>query len=360
MTARASSNRKRKKRHREKVGSAPGTLVAAPDAGTTELTVIKFSPEGFEETRVDRFKPEDHSSSDEVRWFNLEGLKNVELLERLGEHFHISRLSLEDVIYSDRACADELEEQVFVKIPMFDHKTHQVEMLSLYLGCSYILTCQEGDPGDSLDPVRERLRSGKGQIRKRGADYLAYALVDAVVDAYFPVLDTWNHRLEQLEDALEQPNYRDETIDEIRTIRRGALNLRRTARYMREGLAFIARCQSSLISDSNRQFFKDSLEHATEVHDELETLREWTTELLNYHQSNLATRTNEAMQTLTVIATIFIPLSFIAGLYGMNFERNSPWNMPELGWTYGYPMVLAVMASVAISFLVYFRRKGWL
>lgn len=356
----AVKGKKRKRRHRESVGAAPGTLVAAPDAGDTQLTVIQFGPSAFEELKVDRFCPENFVQDLEVLWFNLEGLKNVELLERIGEHFHISRLSLEDVLYSDRAYPDELEEQIFLKIPMVDQESHQVEMMSLYLGRNYVLTCQEGEPGDSLDPVRERLRSGKGQIRKRGADYLAYALVDAVVDGYFPVLDSWNHRLEQLEDDLEDENYRTETVDEVRAIRRSALNLRRTARYMRDGLSFVARCRSNLISEGNRQFFKDCLEHATEVYDELETLREWTTELLNYHQSNLAARTNEAMQTLTVIATIFIPLSFIVGLYGMNFDRASPWNMPELGWTYGYPMVLGFMAMVATGFLVYFRRKGWI
>lgn len=342
------------------MGAAPGTLVAAPDAGDTQLTLITFTSDSFRENKVDRFCPDEYFHDNEVSWLNLEGLKNVELLERIGDHFHISRLSLEDVLYSDRACPDELEEQLFLKIPMVDRENHHVEMLSIYLGSSYVLTFQEGEPGDSLDPVRERLRSGKGQIRKRGADYLAYSLVDAVVDGYFPVLDAWNHRLEQLEDELENENYRTEAVDEIRAIRRSALNLRRTARYMREGLSFVARCSSNLISDANRQFFKDCLEHASEVHDELETVREWTTELLNYHQSNLATRTNDAMQTLTVIATIFIPLSFIVGLYGMNFDTSSPWNMPELKWTYGYPMILAFMAVVTTSFLVYFRRKGWI
>lgn len=334
--------------------------MASPDATNTELSYIRFGAESFEEESIERFVPEEQCRSGEVIWYNLEGLKNVPLLEKFGEHFGISRLSLEDVIYSDRAQADELEEQIFVKLPMLEPNTRQVEMLSLYLGKDYVLTFQDGEPGDSLEPVRERLRAGKGQIRKRGADYLAYALLDAVVDAYFPVLDSWNHRLEKLESELEGPSYRTGLVEELRESRRAVLSLRRTARYMREGLSFMVRCQSHLISESSRPFFKDSLDHACEVHDELETLREWTSELLNYHQSNIAARTNEAMQTLTVIATIFIPLSFLVGLYGMNFDRSSPWNMPELGWRYGYPALLFFMACVVAGFLSYFRRKRWL
>ncbi|MFA5506950.1 MAG: magnesium/cobalt transporter CorA [Vulcanimicrobiota bacterium] len=355
-----SARKKRKKKHRPVIGSTPGTLVAAPGATETVVSSIRYDAEHFTEKVVEDLGKLLESRRPGTLWLNFEGLKDVEAMEKVGKHFGIHRLALEDIVYSQRPRADEFEGHLFLSLAMLDPETRQLEQLAIFLGKDHVLTFQEGVPGDCLGSVRDRLREGKGQIRKRGADYLAYALVDNLVDTYFPLVDSWAHELDTLEDKIEK-NHRDkQSTARIRYIRREAGLLRRVVRHMREGISAWSKSRSPLLTEVSRPYFKDCLDHAVELHEELEHLREWTTELLNSHQSNLAQQTNEAMQTLTVIGAIFIPLSFIAGLYGMNFDPSaSPWNMPELKTYYGYPFVLFLMASVAGGFLVFFRRKGW-
>lgn len=353
-------SKRRKKKHRQTMGSAPGTLEAAPGAKDTEISLITYSEDEFKEAEVTQVSGDLFKKSKGVLWLNFEGLGDVKSLSLVGDLCGVHRLALEDIIYSDRPRADDFENFLFLSLPMLEPDTRHVEQLTMLLGKDTVLTFQDGLPGDCLSPVRARLRESKGQIRRRGPDYLAYALIDAVVDGYFPLTDSWSHRLEALEDQLELDPDDDELIGEVRGIRREAVLLRRTIRHMRESLSFLARSSSPLIAEETRPYLRDCLDHTVELHEELEHVREWTSELLNSHQSLLGQRTNDAMQTLTVIATIFIPLSFVAGLYGMNFDTSSPWNMPELQWKYGYPMVLSVMATIGCGFLVYFRRKSWL
>ena len=356
-----SSKRRRRKKHRQEIGSVPGTLQPSPEAGCTEVDFITFGGGDFLERRIEHFSDSLLQENLGVIWLDFEGLANVDIISQVGETFGIHRLALEDIFYSQRPRADDFEQHLFLNIPMLDPETKHIEQLGLLLGKDHVLTFQEGVPGDCLAPVRNRLRDSKGHIRKRGADYLAYAILDAVVDAYFPILDAWSHRLEILEEKLDLDPQNPELINDVRSIRREAVILRRTVRHLREGVSFFTKSPSVLLGDTSRPYFRDSLDHVVEVHEELEHLREWTSELLASHHSSLSQRTNEAMQTLTVIGAIFIPLSFIAGLYGMNFDvKASPWNMPELGWAYGYPMVLALMAFISGSFLLYFKRKGWL
>lgn len=350
----------RRKKHRQVHGSSPGTLVAPPGANQTEITVISYGAQDYREVDLGTVEGALAEQNLGVCWLNFEGLRDVQALHALGEHCHIHRLALEDVLYSERPRADDFDNYIFLSLPMLDCDTRHVEQLSVMVGEHRVLTFQEGAPGDCLSPVRARLRESKGQIRRRGPDYLAYALIDAVVDGYFPLVDSWSHRLEQLEEKLEADPDEHALIAEVRDIRREVVMFRRTVRHMREGVSFVARSTSPLISDETRPYLRDCLDHTVELHEEIEHIREWTTELLGSHQALVGQRTNEAMQTLTVIATIFIPLSFVAGVYGMNFDTSSPWNMPELQWYYGYPIVMGFMATIAGGFLLYFKRKGWL
>jgi magnesium transporter len=232
------------------------------------------------------------------------------------------------------------------------------EQISIIFGPNYVLTLQEV-PGDSFDPVRERIRHGKGRIRGRGSDYLAYALIDALTDEFFPVLEHFGERVEALEDALlERPG--PATLHEIHDIKRELLALRRAAWPERELLNAMMRNDSELITADTKIYLRDCYDHVVQAMDMIETYRELASGMLDVYLSSVSNRMNEVMKVLTIIATIFIPLTFIAGIYGMNFDPDrSPLNMPELRWYYGYPFSLALMAVVALALVYYFRRKGW-
>jgi len=233
------------------------------------------------------------------------------------------------------------------------------EQISIYLGSGFVLTFQER-VGDCLDPVRHRIREGAGRIRSQGADYLAYALLDAVIDHYFPVLEELGERLEALEDeVLRHPS--PAVISRIHAAKRDLLALRRVVWPQRESLHWLLREPIPLLAEDTRLHLRDCYDHVAHVMDMVETFRELASGLVDAYQSSLSNRMNEVMKVLTIIATIFIPLSFLAGLYGMNFSaESSPWNMPELRFYFGYPLALALMAVVAGVMLIYFRRKGWI
>jgi magnesium transporter len=233
------------------------------------------------------------------------------------------------------------------------------EQISMFLGERVLLTFQER-PGDCFDPVRTRLRAARGQIRNRQIDYLAYTLLDAVIDGYFPVLEGLGERLEDLEDrVIAAPA--DLEVARIHEIRRELLTIRRAVWPQREMVNALTRESSHYVTDQTRPYLRDCYDHTIQLMDIIETYREIATGLVDVYLSSVSTRLNEVMKVLTIIATIFIPLSFITGLYGMNFDTAaSPWNMPELAWYWGYPMALGLMAVVAAGLLYYFYRKGWL
>jgi magnesium transporter len=235
-----------------------------------------------------------------------------------------------------------------------------LEQVSLIVGRNYLLTIQEEPELDAFEPVRERIRHNKGAIRQQGTDYLAYSLIDAIIDGFFPVLEDYGERLEDLQDeVVSQPTKR--TLDKIHRIKRELLLLRRAIWPQRDAINSLIREDSQLVSQPVRIYLRDCYDHTVQVIDMVETYRELASNLMDIYLSSISNRMNEVMQTLTVISTIFIPLTFIAGIYGMNFDRSaSPVNMPELGWYYGYPSVLAVMLAIASSLLIYFWRRGWL
>jgi magnesium transporter len=349
-------------RRRAPPGTAPGTLVADPSATQPTIDLIAYGPDDFEEMEIGDIDELDALISKYPSiWLNVVGLGNLDLIRALGEKFSLHGLALEDVVnLHQRPKVEEYAENVFIVTRMIDPGPPlTTEQLSMFLGERFLLTFQER-PGDCFEPVRVRLRAGRGQIRSRNVDYVAYALLDAVIDGYFPVLETSGERLEVLEDSVMEQSA-DIQVKQIHEIKRELLHLRRAIWPQREMINALIRESSPFVTGQTRIYLRDCYDHTVQLMDIVETYREIATGLVDVYLSRMSTRLNEIMKVLTIISTIFIPLSFITGLYGMNFDRQmSPWNMPELGWYYGYPMVLGLMAVMAVGMLYYFYRKGWI
>jgi magnesium transporter len=342
-----------------KPGTAPGTLRApdTPATGPVRVTVIDYSPDHFEEKQIaDIEECFPYRDKQTVTWINVEGLHDIGLIEKLGQHFGLHSLALEDVLNcGQRPKLEDYGNYHFMVMKSLYLRDGELglEQISFFLSGTYVITLQEV-PGDSFEAVRQRIRQGgKGQIRRMGPDYLLYALVDALVDEFFPVLEAYGERVEELEDeVIEEPT--PDTLNEVHRIKRELLMVRRTAWPEREVINALQREEAHLIQPETRVFLRDCYDHTIQVIDMVETYRDLASGLLEVYLSSASNRLNEVMKVLTIISTIFIPLNFIAGLYGMNFH-----NMPELNSRYGYPMALGVMATVGISLVVYFRRKGW-
>ncbi len=296
-----------------------------------------------------------------VTWVNVYGLGDARILSELAQIFSLHPLALEDVVnLHQRAKVEQYATHQFIVAQMVSLAEHvDTEQLSLFLGHGFVLTFEERT-GDCLGAVRERIRAGTGHVRAAGADYLTYAILDAVIDAYFPALERYGEHLEALEDdVIARPD--NHAISRIRAIKHDLLVLRRAIWPQRDALNSLFRDAAPMITEDTRIYLRDCYDHVIRIMDLLETYRELATGLMDVYLSSVSNRMNEVMKVLTIIATIFIPLSFIAGVYGMNFNpERSPYNMPELAWRYGYPFALALMAAVAIGLLFFFRRRGWL
>jgi magnesium transporter len=296
-----------------------------------------------------------------VAWVNVDGLGDADTLRQLGEIFDIHKLALEDVVTVHQRPKVELYDgRLFIILRTVEEgEKVESEQFSIFLGKNFVLTFQER-PGDCLDPVRDRIRSGRGRIRQVGPDYLAYALLDAIVDHYFPLLEHFGDRLEALEDEI-LANPDSSTVAHVHDMKRDLRILRGAAWPLRDVMNSLLRDTSALVTDDTRVYLRDCYDHTIQILDILEVRRELCSDLTDLYVSRLSHRMNEIMKVLTIIATIFIPLSFVAALYGMNFDPDqSPWNMPELRWHWGYPFALAVMAAVAGVLLFYFHRRGWI
>ena len=293
-------------------------------------------------------------------WVDVVGLGDAKLISQLGVLFGLHPLALEDVVHiHQRAKVDEYDQHLFIVARMPRLAEHlESEQISFFLGEHFLLTFQER-ADDCFAPVRARLRMGLGRIRTSGASYLAYALLDAVVDSYFPVIDAFVNRLDELDEEVgvhPSPN----SIAKIHEVRGDLLLLRREIRPHREAVGELIRGPHRLLSEESQLYLRDCYDHTIQLTDIVDTYREMCGDLRDFYLSSVSHRLNETMKVLTMIATIFIPLSFMAGVFGMNFDRSSRWNMPELGWTFGYPLVLLAMLTVASGMLMFFRRKGWL
>ena len=354
---------KRRRLPTKVIGAPPGTLIAAEEALPTTLTA-----RGISETRVETFENVNVDQLAQLRsdwskvWIDVVGLRDTDTLRQLGDLFQLHDLALEDVVnVRQRPKVQDYGDFFFAIIRRFELIDTELsgEQISIFWGNGFVITFQER-PGDCFDPVRERLRKGVGRVRQGGIDYLAYALLDAVVDSYFPILEIFGDRLEELEEGLFGSK---KTVDlrDIRRNRRQLLAIRRNLWPLREALVQLHRVESSLISADTRTYLRDTYDHAIQLIDVLENYRELGGSLVDLYLSVTANRTAEVSRVLTVAATVFIPLSFVAGVFGMNFNsKKSPYNMPELNWYWGYPAALGLMLGIAVGLLLMFRRRGWL
>jgi len=359
---RGPSGRKYRMKRRPPPGSPPGTLVGVPGTPPPTIRVIAYGPEGIEEhtpARVEELTA--LLGRQPVTWIDIDALSDAETVRKLGEIFHLHPLAQEDILNTyQRAKVEPYGDHIFVVSRMFSMQAGvvQAEQFSLFFGPGILLSFQQV-PGDCLDPVRERLRRG-GSIRERGADFLAYALLDAVIDAYFPVIEECGTRLEEAEiEVFSRPG--PQAVRRIHDIRSDLLMLRRAVWPLRDAVNALVRDPHPMIREETRVFLRDCYDHTVQIMDLVETFRELAAGLTDIYLSSLGQRTNETMRLLTVISTIFIPLTFLAGLWGMNYDPgSSPFNMPELRWRWGYPVALLFMCTLGITMLVLFRRRGWL
>jgi magnesium transporter len=289
----------------------------------------------------------------------VDHIDDVKMVEGLGECYGLHPLVLEDIMNTDqRPKIEDYGEYAFIVLKMlhYQERSGQIEpeQISLILGQNFVFSFQEGKTGDVFGPIRDRIRNGKGRVRKMGADYLVYSLVDAVVDNYFVILEKLGERVEFLEEELvAQPTPR--TLKEIHSLKREMIFLRKALWPLREVIGVLERGESPLIRESTRIYLRDVYDHTIQVIDTIETIRDMVSGMLDIYLSSISNRLNAVMKVLTIIATVFMPLTFLAGLYGMNFKH-----MPELEWPWGYPMVLMIMLAVASSMLIYFKKKKWL
>jgi magnesium transporter len=365
MTNQRRHRRRLKPRARRRMapGTKPGTLAIAPDAQSTSIRVMAYDKDRLLEQEVEDPRDLQQLLNDwPVVWVDVVGLGDEGWLRGIAQVFHLHALALEDIVHvHQRAKVDAFEENLLCVLRIPDTSGEQLtEQFSLVLGKNYVVTFQER-PGDSFGLIRAGLRSEPMQSRQGvSPDYLAYRLIDAAIDAYFPVLEKVGDVLDRLDDP---PVVAQSTagFSELHVVRRELLLLRRAIWPLRDAISELRAEASPFISDSTRIFLRDCYDHTVQLIDLLESYRDIAGDVRDFYLTSISNRMNEIMKTLTIIATIFLPLSFIAGVYGMNFNTNvSSWNMPELNWRFGYVCALALMALVAAGMVWSFQRRGWL
>jgi len=353
-----------KKMHKKrsiKTGLPPGSLIHIGEkkAESVRISILDYDENQFQEkeakTIEECFPFKDKPTT---TWINIDGLHQVDIIEKIGKKFDFHPLLLEDILNTEqRPKIEDFETHIYIVLKMlyYDEKTNEItsEQISIIFGHNFVISFQEKE-GDIFDPIRERIRTGKGRIRKMGADYLAYSLMDGIVDSYFIILEKLGENIEDVEETMIT-DPKPETLRGIHSLKRKMISLRKSVWPLREVLSALERSESSLIREPTRIYLKDVYDHTIQVIDTVETYRDVLSGMLDVYLSSISNKMNEIMKVLTIIATIFIPLTFIAGVYGMNFEF-----MPELGWRWGYPAIWVVMISVGILMLVYFRKKKWI
>lgn len=357
-------------RRRSAPGSPPGTVVVDPLAPAPRMQLFSYGEHAFREAPEASLDDVDAGAAAGLTlWLNVDGLGHADTLERIGTRFALHPLALEDVVnVHQRPKFEAYDDHLFLIVrtpvassdaPVPEPAGLHTEQVAIVLGRDHVVTFQES-AGAAFEPVRHRLRKASSALRRRGADYLAYALLDAAIDAYFPVLEAYGERLEALEnDVVQRP--RREHVTRIHDLKRDLLTVRRAVWPLRDLLAAMLRDDTPLIAEHTRVYLRDCIDHTIQLIDMIETYREIASGLVDIHLASVSNRMNEVMKVLTIIATIFIPLTFVAGIYGMNFDPDvGPWSMPELRWRFGYPVVMLVMLSVAIGLVAWFRRLGWI
>ena len=352
-------------KHYHNPGTAPGTLVAKSDRRRpVTIHLIDYTEDRLEEVRLASAADcRDYLVRESRTWIQVNGQADPETLRNLGDLFGLHDLALEDVLNTGQRPKLELyDDQLFIiaAMPFYDGENLDIVQVSLFIGKNYLICLCPLDE-DPFEPVRKRMRlPNNRRFATRGIDYLLYALLDLVTDSAFPVLEQFGYQLEEMEtDLLENPNQR--TLAQIHSLKRELLVLRRVLWPQRELLTSLMRTEDPLIHANTQVYFRDCHDHSVQIIELLESFREMATSMLDIYLSSISQRTNETMRVLTIIATIFIPLTFVAGVYGMNFTNPaSPWAMPELGWYFGYPMVWGVMIALTAGLLWFFKRRGWM
>lgn len=349
------------KKRLKKAGLPPGTLlyIGERKLESARITFIDYDEQNFHEKQIDKIEEcFPFKGTPTVTWINIDGLHQTDIIERLGKHFELHPLILEDILNTtQRPKAEDLGNYIFIVLKMLSYNDQaeavQPEQVSMVLGQNFVISFQE-NIGDVFEQIRDRIRNAKGRIRKMGPDYLVYALIDAIVDGYFAILEKVGEKIEVLEEALiHDPG--DEILHQIHALKRELIGLRRSVWPLRELVGGIERSESALIKESTGMYLRDVYDHTIQVIDTVESYRDMVSGMLDIYLSSISNRMNAVMKVLTIIATIFIPLTFIAGIYGMNFKY-----MPELEWKFGYGAVLIIMVVVATIMLMYFRKKKWL
>jgi len=349
------------KRTKQTAGLTPGTLV---HVGEKKIEKVRIRIIDYDETQLEE---EEVKTVEEcfpfkdkptITWINIDGLHDLEVIEKIGKQFGLHPLVLEDIVNTgQRPKLEDLGSHIFVVLKMlyYDKEKNELEaeQVSLIFGENFVISFQER-VGDIFEPLRERIRKSKGRVRKAGADYLAYALIDSIVDNYFVILEQLGETIEDTEQELAtDPDVA--TLQTIRAFKKEMIFLRKSVWPVREVVNSLERGESPLINESTGIYLRDVYDHTIQIIDTVESYRDMLSGMLDVYLSIISNKMNEVMKVLTIFAAIFIPLTFVAGVYGMNFGF-----MPELGWRWGYFVVLLVMAAIGATMLFYFRRKRWL
>jgi len=345
----------------KKLGAVPGAIIYTGSKESQDLfiEVFDFTADKVEEKELVKIEEIFHYKSiNSITWININGLNHISEIEKIGKHYGLHPLILEDIVNThQRPKIDEYDSYIFIVLKMlyYDKDDSIVsEQVSFILGDNYVMTFQEAD-GDVFDSIRDRIKNAKGRIRTQGSDYLLYALIDAVIDHYYVILETMGNKIEELEDNLFSGSSQNDLSQNIQDLKREILKVRRAIFPLREIISRIEKNESLLILDKTQNYFRDIYDHVIQISESIDIYREMVWGLMGMYMTTISNKMNEVMKVLTIIATIFIPLTFIAGIYGMNFD-----NIPELHFKYGYHILLGVMIVLFISMLFYFKKKKWL
>tara|TARA_R110002049_G_scaffold47902_1_gene138419 strand:+ start:129284 stop:130366 length:1083 start_codon:yes stop_codon:yes gene_type:complete len=339
-------------------GASPGTLAITEDSPPPKIHVIHYAPDSVDEADVTDVEQLHQAHQPEtITWVDVQGYGDETMIRRIAEIFSLHPLAIEDVVNIPQRPKSEMYDKqmlIIVRMVQVGENFHiDAEQVSIVLGETYVLTFQE-KYGDVLEPVRKRIRSGKGPMRREKADYLAYALFDTIVDGYYPALEEIGNELEAIEEEVVE-NPTPELLRKLNSVRNKLTNLRRAIWPQREAANRLVRDETPLIRPHVRVYLRDTYDHCVQSSEVVEMYREMATGMISTYLSSIANRSNEVMKVLTIMASIFIPLTFLAGIYGMNFDH-----MPELHMRWAYPLVWITMFAVAIAMVLFFVRKGWI
>ncbi len=352
--------KKRKLRSKKHIGQIPGSVIYTGEKQDHKLFIEAFDYNKDMHIEKELLDVEECFNFEfgTVTWININGLNHVHAIERIGEHYELHPLVLEDIVnISQRPKIDEYDDYLFVVLKMLYYDANDKivsEQVSFVLGPEYVLTFQESE-GDVFDSVRERIRQGKGRVRSMGADYLLYVLIDAIVDHYFSVIEILGDKIEDFETTIFSGNVDDDISQKIQNLKREILRVRRAIFPLREIISRVEKGDNSLIEPKTITYFRDVYDHLIQVSENIDIYREMIWSLMDMYMTTISNKMNEVMKVLTIMASIFIPLTFIAGIYGMNFEY-----IPELQYRYSYFILWGVMIVMFIAMLIYFKRKKWL